>query len=917
MRDIKAGKQGFGWLKSLALLPLPLFILLFVLFTYIDNGRVIEPPYLLLALNILFLAIIPFSIAYLAWRSYADSGQLSLFFIGCGMVAFGFGSLVAGFTINIPGGTNLTPSIHNAGALLGALLICAAAIFSLQKTARYKSGQHRTLYLGLCYLAVILLMSLFAIASYENLLPPFFVQGTGPTMLRQFVLGAATLLFAVSSIIFIRVSVRSASDFTYWLSLAMALITIGMCALFLEKSVGSPIGWVGRAAQYLGCVYLLVGMVSIYRISNIKRISLENEFARSFNYIEANYKTLVEMAPNAVISSDKHGRILTWNPAAATIFGYQAEEAIGARLQELIFPRESEMLLNSELQTLAKAGGQGAKSSNRIETIARRKQGGALSVEVSMALEKVSGEWLGTFIIRDTTEHKVIEERTLRQRAILEAINRVFEETLRCETDVEVASVCLAVAQELTGSKFGWIGEANAEGHLDTISLSDPGWASCRIPETQATKMIRNMQVRGIWGRVLIDGKSLITNDPPRHPDSVGVPEGHPGLTAFLGVPLKHAGKTIGMIALANKPNGYDLRDQEAIEALSSAFMEALRSKRSEEVILRSKLLLQSVIDSTPDWMYVKDFQHKFLLVNRSFGQAQDLTPQDMIGRADTDFFSEELCLGNPDKGIRGFHADDNQTFQGKMVHNSRNIVTWADGSMHIYDTYKIPLAEQSGRIYAALVYSRDITEQQEADYEREASFNTLQKTLHDVINTMAKIVEMRDPYTSGHQGRVAGLAGAIAKEMKLDDSRVEHLVMASSIHDVGKMYVPADILSKPGKLSNIEWEMIKTHVQGSYDILKDLEFSQPIALMVLQHHERLNGSGYPNGLKGDGMLLEAKILAVADVVEAICSHRPYRPALGLDKALEEISRNKGILYDADVVDICVKLFKEQDYKFE
>jgi len=338
--------------------------------------------------------------------------------------------------------------------------------------------------------------------------------------------------------------------------------------------------------------------------------------------------------------------------------------------------------------------------------------------------------------------------------------------------------------------------------------------------------------------------------------------------------------------------------------------------KQADEAILRSKLLLQSVLDSTPDWMYVKDFQHRFLLVNRSFAEAQNLAPKDMIGRADIDFFSEELCLGNPDRGIRGFHADDDQAFQGQMVHNPRNIVTWADGSMHLYDTYKIPLADQSGKIYAALVYSRDITEQREAEYEREASFNKLQKTLHDVIKTMAKIVEMRAPYTSGHQGRVADLAGAIARDMKLNDSQVEHLKMAASIHDVGKMYIPSDILSKPGKLSDIEWAMIKTHVQGSYDILKDLEFAQPIALMALQHHERLDGSGYPNGLKGEEMLIEAKILAVADVVEAMSSHRPYRPALGINRALDEISSNKGTLYDSDVVDICVKLFTEKGYKF-
>jgi HD-GYP domain-containing protein (c-di-GMP phosphodiesterase class II) len=250
------------------------------------------------------------------------------------------------------------------------------------------------------------------------------------------------------------------------------------------------------------------------------------------------------------------------------------------------------------------------------------------------------------------------------------------------------------------------------------------------------------------------------------------------------------------------------------------------------------------------------------------------------------------------------------------MVHNPKNIIG-ADGSQQVYDTYKIPLTDQSGKIYGALVYSRDFTERQKAEDERESALEAVQKTISSMISTMSKIVEMRDPYTSGHQRRVADLSGAIAREMKLDDSQIESLVIAGKVHDIGKMYVPSDILSKPGKLSTLEFSLIKGHAQGSFDILQDIEFARPVALMALQHHERLDGSGYPNGLKSEEILIEAKILAVADVVEAMSSYRPYRPALGLDKALDEISRNKGILYDADVVDTCLKLFNEQGFKFE
>ena len=210
-----------------------------------------------------------------------------------------------------------------------------------------------------------------------------------------------------------------------------------------------------------------------------------------------------------------------------------------------------------------------------------------------------------------------------------------------------------------------------------------------------------------------------------------------------------------------------------------------------------------------------------------------------------------------------------------------------------------------------------DITERKLADEKLAKSYESVKKTLDDAINTMVKIVELRDPYTAGHQQKVADLATAIAMEMKLEDARINQLRTAALIHDIGKMYVPSDILSKPGKLSAIELDLIKTHSQSSYDIVKSMDFPGAIAQAVLQHHERLDGSGYPNQLKSADTLLEAKILAVADVVEAMSSHRPYRPALGIDKALEELSNGRGKLYEPNVVDACLELFKSGRFEFK
>jgi len=191
-----------------------------------------------------------------------------------------------------------------------------------------------------------------------------------------------------------------------------------------------------------------------------------------------------------------------------------------------------------------------------------------------------------------------------------------------------------------------------------------------------------------------------------------------------------------------------------------------------------------------------------------------------------------------------------------------------------------------------------------------------LQNNLEDTVRAMAAILEMRDPYTAGHQTRVADLAAAIARQIGLPDEKVHAIHLAGVVHDLGKIQVPAEILSKPGRLIDIEYSLIKTHPQAGYDILKDIDFPWPIAQMVLQHHERLDGSGYPQGLRGEQIIPEARILCVADVVEAISAHRPYRPGLGIEAAFEEITKNRGILYDPQVVDACLVLFREQNYRF-
>jgi len=259
--------------------------------------------------------------------------------------------------------------------------------------------------------------------------------------------------------------------------------------------------------------------------------------------------------------------------------------------------------------------------------------------------------------------------------------------------------------------------------------------------------------------------------------------------------------------------------------------------------------------------------------------------------------FTQVMNTGNPIYGIR--HAIE--------LSGRQRVFLSINGA---------PIFDKQGHISEVVLTIDDITEYRQAEEKIQQGIKQLEKSLGDTIKAMSMIVETRDPYTAGHQVKVARLAAAIAKKMSLLEERIRGIQMAGVIHDIGKIQIPADILSRPGKLSSLEMQWIRTHAQGGYDIMKDVEFPWPIARIILEHHERMDGSGYPNGKSNNDILLEARIIAVADVVEAMASHRPYRPSLGIDAALEEIEKNKGVLYDSAAVDACLKLFREEGFQF-
>lgn len=335
-----------------------------------------------------------------------------------------------------------------------------------------------------------------------------------------------------------------------------------------------------------------------------------------------------------------------------------------------------------------------------------------------------------------------------------------------------------------------------------------------------------------------------------------------------------------------------------------------IKHNQAEEALYQSEEKYRTILERIEDGYYETDIAGKFTFFNTALCRIWGYPPEELMGMNSREYADQETA--------QKIYSAHNQTYRtgepGRLF--DYEIIRKDGTTRHVQTSFTL-MKDSAGLPTGFSGVARDITELKILETERQEGVDRLRKSLGATINAMAITVETRDPYTAGHQRKVADLAQAIAVEMHLEDKRVDGLRLASMIHDLGKISIPSEILTKPTKLTDIELQIVRMHAQAGYDILRDIDFPWPIARMVIEHHERLDGSGYPNQLTGNDILLESKILSVADVIEAMASHRPYRPALGLDEAKDEILKNRGILYDSEVVDACLQLFEEKRFSFE
>ena len=384
------------------------------------------------------------------------------------------------------------------------------------------------------------------------------------------------------------------------------------------------------------------------------------------------------------------------------------------------------------------------------------------------------------------------------------------------------------------------------------------------------------------------------------------------GSRSFICVPIVYKGESLGVLIVDNVQSKKPLSQTEMslLMGIAPQIGISIKNAIAHQKIKESEERFRSLSENAPDIIYTLGIKGKFTYINPVVETILGYRPEEIIGR----YFIDIVRKEDVHRCIEFFKQvrDHQQTIKEEM-----GILLHKDGTERYFSFSCAPNFDSESHFIGVVGTFKNMTDIRKSEMELKKSFEKLQSVMSSTIDAISIIVESRDPYTAGHQRRVTQLATAIACELALSKEKIDLIRMGSLIHDIGKIYIPSEILTKPMKLNDIEYAMIKSHPEVARKILKQVDFIPTVVDMVYQHHERIDGSGYPRKLKRDDILIEARILAVADTVEAMATHRPYRASLGIEKALEEIENQRDILYDEAVADACLVLFREKGFQFK
>lgn len=653
--------------------------------------------------------------------------------------------------------------------------------------------------------------------------------------------------------------------------------------------IKSPDGiiWVIKAYPVKDDLGEVIGVVEVAHditvVRKAEEVLVENE---------ARYKSLFDHSMLCIYVHDLKGNFTDANETALKLLGYSREDISSLNISDLI----SEDQMTLVRQTIAELV-QNKSVSSSTEYRLKCKDGKYVWVETEATLLTRGGKpYAIQGIARDVTERK-------QQEKLQYSIYRIADAAHQAERLEDLFLSIHNIISYLMPAKNFY------------IALYDPEIDQITFPyfvDEYEDKPEPRQSGHGLTEYVIRTGKPLLASKEKM--DEL-VQEGKIQIIGrdsldWLGVPLITKKGIIGVLALQNYHEQVRFTNKNVVvlRFVSEQIAMSIERKMAEDALAESEKKYKTMTENIHVGIYrnTADPSGKFIEINpaiiRLFGYK---SRYEIMKTKVIDHYH------NPNDRVRLHEKISRQGY----VKDEEVIFKRKDGSTFIGSISSVAIKNEDGSIIFYDGVLEDITERKTAEQKLKESYDKLRRIVNGTVHALASTTEKRDPYTAGHQHRVAQLACAIAREMNMSEDDIEGIRVSGIIHDIGKIYVAAEILNKPVALKEIEMELIKTHCHAGYEILKTVEFPWPVAETVLQHHEKLDGSGYPRGLKSNAIIRSARILTVADVVEAMVSHRPYRSALSLEEAFNEISSNRNRLYDEDVVEACIRVF-QKGFKF-
>ncbi|MFO7667812.1 MAG: PAS domain S-box protein [Desulfobacterales bacterium] len=581
---------------------------------------------------------------------------------------------------------------------------------------------------------------------------------------------------------------------------------------------------------------------------------------------EEKYRWVLNNMADVITVMDMNLRFTYVSPSIIRMRGYTAEEAVTQTLEQVMTP-ESLKISAKVFEEEMKLEASGTEDPNRIRIVEveqYRKDGSIVLMENHLSfLRDEAKKAVGIISVsHDITDRKRAEEKLkLSEARLIEA--QAVAKVGSWETDLSTLEV---IWSEETYRIF--------EIDPDSFQSSHPGFLELVHPEDRA-----KVEAAFVWS-----------------------------IDKHMPNAIEHRIVTHGSLVKFLEERWHIFYDNQGIPVRAVGTCQDITDrKRAEEELREGEEEFRSLAESMPQIVWVTRKDGWNIYFNQQWVDYTGLTLEESYGHGWNIPF-------HPDDRQRAWSAWENAT-KNNGIYSLECRLRRADGVYLWWLVRGVPLLDETGEIIKWFGTCTDIDKIKHTEEQLQYTLESLRKAFGATIQVMVSAVEARDPYTAGHQVRSADLACAIAAEMGLPQEKIEGLHMAGSIHDIGKLSIPAEILTKPTNLTNIEFSLVKEHARKGYEMMKDVESPWPLAQIVYQHHERMNGSGYPRNLKGDEILIEARILAVADVLEAMASNRPYRPGKGIDAALKEIENGRGMFYDDAVADACLRLFREKDFK--